>query len=82
MRALFKDTNSLLAVGDVLGLRQLIEHVAKIRTRLKANGFGGLDKPIEIGARLGAGHGVTEQPVFPPKHKRPDRTLRAVVVDR
>lgn len=45
-------------------------------------GFAGFDQRVEIGAGLGTGHGIAEQPVAATHHEGAYSILAEVVVDR
>ncbi|MFT5449055.1 MAG: hypothetical protein ACI9DC_004242 [Gammaproteobacteria bacterium] len=63
------------------GPGQFSEHVAQVRTRFKAIGLCRADERVQIGAGVGAGGGITEQPVTPPDTERSDGVLDGIVVD-
>ena len=69
----------LVVVGG-LSERQGHEQGLQIAVRVDAVGLAGLQQRVQICARVGAGHGIREQPVASSDDKWADRILARVVV--
>ena len=66
-------------VGERLRLGQFGEYVAQVGVGFESVRLGGLDERIQPGARMGAGHGIAEQPVLAPDDKRADGIFDGVM---
>ena len=62
-------------------LRRLGRYFPEITVRLDLVGLCRLEQAVEVGAGIGAGHGVAEESVLAADDERPDRILGQIVVD-
>lgn len=60
----------------------MAEQLHQIGVRLDVVGFAGFDERVEIGAGLGAGHRIAEQPVAATHHEGAYGIFAEIVIDR
>ena len=54
-------------------MRKRNEQGQEIAVAVDAVDLAGLQQRVQVGAGVGAGHGVGKQPIAPPDHEGPDR---------
>ena len=71
-----------LVVISCTGQGQGNQQFAQVAVAVDAVELAGLQQRVQVGARIGPGDRVTEEPVAAPDHEGADRVLARVVVDR